>query len=85
MELEGTEEISLDKMSILSLTEYCHTATFQVEMEVEKILGALKGVEVTPPAKETKQYGLFNSSVDLADRLVKLKDKVLEVSAYLVS
>ena len=84
MELEGTEEISLDKMSIASLTEYCHKATSQVEIEVEKILGALKGVEVTPSA-ETKQSGLFNSSVDLADRLIKLKDKVLEVSAYLVS
>lgn len=51
-------------MSIACLVDYCHTATSQLETEVEKILGALKGVDVAPSVREP-QVGLFNNSVDL--------------------
>ena len=83
---EETEEISLDKMSIASLIDYCHVATNQVEIEIDKTLGALNGSIETPLQQpKEKILGIFNKCVDLADKLIKLKEKMIELSSYISS
>jgi len=85
-EIETTNEdvLSPDTMSIAGLIDYQRTAVDQISAEVDKILIALIGGDVPSIEKKEKVTGIFNNCVDLADKIITLRDKVTDLSKYII-
>ena len=86
MEIENEvncEQIESEKMTVVSLIEYCHTAANQLEVLILQMNTSLTGEEIAPKVhKQTS--GVFNSCVGLADKLIYFKELIGTLNGLIV-